>query len=394
MKFVASLIACPSCGARETGELRLDGNGTAWSVSGSCPSCGKPRGVLFETAGNPINVQSRDRELAGPEPSQVLSPDELVAELDRVLPRVRDAPSCLSPQLWREAVAANRRAQIVLNELLKFSGASLGGRARSALQDELARQQTIEAGFAADAPRIWALEPVHQNVATVPITRVMLRAHDAWVRANRSGAGRLDIANLRGVGERIGAATLSGARLSGAHLAKVDLSLARLDDVELVDCDLSGANLTSIELSRSRITRGSFAGSAMVLATLDLAVIVGCDFSGADLDRSRWKDASVSGATFVATRFGNADLDAVSFETCSFEGADFAPTTERPKPTTRGARFVDCDLRDTDWSDRDMSAATFERCKLAGARGRPAATVGLTVTGCDVSLDGLQARLT
>jgi uncharacterized protein YjbI with pentapeptide repeats len=60
---------------------------------------------------------------------------------------------------------------------------------------------------------------------------------------------------------------------------------------------------------------------------------------------------------------------------------------------TVGVRFEDCDLRETDWAGRDLSGATFTRCKLMGAHGAPKAAAGCIVEDCDLDEAGFFARL-
>ena len=76
------------------------------------------------------------------------------------------------------------------------------------------------------------------------------------------------------------------------------------------------------------------------------------------------------------------------FSGCTFRKADFRLITQGIKCTTRGAVFEDCDLRLTRWDGRDLTGATFIRCKLAGITGVPAAVANVRIEDPDLSVDG------
>jgi len=84
MEFAASLQPCPGCGSREAGPREVRGDGTGWVLSGTCPSCGKPRGPSFLTFGDPGELRHDSYELS-PEASQLTTPRQFFDELARVL---------------------------------------------------------------------------------------------------------------------------------------------------------------------------------------------------------------------------------------------------------------------------------------------------------------------
>ena len=104
MDFAVTLHACRHCGARNWAQPELSGNGTTWVNTATCRTCGKKTGTPFTTLGSPFAFTVDSYEL-GPGPTAVISPDDLLAELDRI-PTVTAAPTTLAPPEWKTAIAA------------------------------------------------------------------------------------------------------------------------------------------------------------------------------------------------------------------------------------------------------------------------------------------------
>lgn len=177
---------------------------------------------------------------------------------------------------------------------------------------------------------------------------------------------------------------MSGATLSRVDLTGAQLAAATLDDAELAEVTLVGADLDSASLRGARIVRCSFVRTQMSVAKLERARIVGSDFSRSDLERSLWRVAHARETKFEGVRFGDADLDEVTFIGCPMHGASFASVVLGIPPTTRGARFENCDLRNTDWRGRDLRGSVLVGCRLEGMRGTAWDTLGMTIEGCDL----------
>jgi uncharacterized protein YjbI with pentapeptide repeats len=373
MRFKVSLSQCDRCRHRVSpGALRLVGSDQAWAFTGSCANCQAPLAFTFRTKGDPHGPLPSG-ELGGPEPSEILTLTELAAEVERLAPLVPADPTSLEPAVWREGRDANWRLGVCLKEIAKMPQAlQPEGPLLAWLQTRREAYDSALAAFVADVPRIDALERPASAATRRPIeiSREMGRAHEAWVKRGGVGEGRLELTDaVVAAGTRIGAAELRGARLSHAVLAGVDLGYAHLDGAELRGSSLANANLTGASLRRAQVEHTSFDAAAMALAKLDDASVSDARFVGADLDRSQWCDAHVRDTVFDGARFGNAALDRATFERCSFRGTDLSPTTRAPVPTTQGARFIDCDLRESRWSGRDVSLAEFVRCHSDGAEG-------------------------
>lgn len=161
-------------------------------------------------------------------------------------------------------------------------------------------------------------------------------------------------------------------------------------DVKLVGAELTqvradGGRLDAAILRQAVITEGSFRAADLSLAEFAGARVSAVEFSRANLDLSQWAGATVERSRFQDASFGNAELDGVTLRGCDLRGANLSPSDPTPPPTTRGARFEDCDLRGARFAGRDLSGATFLRCRFGGSTGAPAATTGLVIEAADLA---------
>ncbi|HZI11441.1 MAG TPA: pentapeptide repeat-containing protein [Myxococcus sp.] len=417
MQFAASLEPCAHCASTEAAKLDLVGGGESWTLAGPCPSCKKARSHTWLTEGNPLHGTCPARQLGDAQPSRIIRVGQFMAELDRRLPRVHEQPESLGHEEWRASLAAMDRAITCLHELLKFVPAGRNsipdtGLTEDELRDRAARRErytqawqrgeldrlmALHNRYAADAPRIWELERLARPALTPArgaINRDTLRAHEAWVRGRQQGAERLDCVgyNARGVG--LGGVLFTGARLERVILDHANLGGAHMQRCELRDVSLRESNAVSLQLNDATLIGGAFERSALGLAVLNGAKIEGTSFAESNLDRTTWAGATVSGASFERVLFGNAWIDGARFRSCGFQGADFRPRTDLPrKPATSGAIFEDCDLRGTKWEGRDLTNATFIRCRFAGASGMPAAVATVIIQEPDLSAEGDGSRI-
>lgn len=414
MHFAASLEPCPKCGTRiDAQQLSLAGNDEAWALTGNCPRCATPRAFTFVTYGDPLTAPAPRDELAGPAPSEIISPAQWIAEIDRLIPLVRPDPTKLEIDEWKASRDANKRLLVCLNELRKFipDGASeipadklsdaerVDRKARPErfqrawIETEREQCLALRARHVADLPRIEKLERgggsgPKAHTREIELDRDALRAHESWIKAGQRGKGRLVLVGTQATGVRLTGVELVGAKLDEVDLSGADLSFANLDDAELRGVRFTGAKLESLSLRGAQIEAGSFAGAQLTLAKLDDATIEGTSFGDAQLDRSQWRGARVVRADLDGATFGNAELDGATFLRCTFAGASFAPIAHLPEPTTRETRFEDCDLRDTNWEGRDLRGAVFVRCKVDSLQGRPLAIDDIVIEDPDLSTAG------
>ena len=249
---------------------------------------------------------------------------------------------------------------------------------------------TLDA-FVADKERNAAATP-KPPAPPEKLTRERLSAHMKWLRAKRSGAGRLEVGAIEARGAAIGAAELTASKFTGTQLANADLRSAYADESEWTDCDLTGARLDSASFNRGTLVNTSFAKASAPIVQFDGATIMRCKLAGANLGISTWVKAKVHETDLSGSTLGNAAVDGAQFTGCNFSGAKWAPVQRMPKPET-AARFENCDLRDVDWTGRSLDGAVFVGCKLVESRGKATSVANITVEHCDLELDALRAAL-
>lgn len=334
MQYIAALHRCRWCEYAGAFEYRLGGVGIRWELTTTCPGCLSERCVVFEAAGDPFAAEPAAHEL-GAGRSQVLTPFQLVCELDRLDALVVSDPTLLAGAAWHTNYERVERAITTLTELVKFvDGDAISDRAlgevaradrasrperytRQWMADRLAWWRQIAGRIAEDAPRIADDElGVDRPAARGWLDRKAVAAHQAWLARGRRGDGRLDVVTFDG--ERI---DLTRVSLIAARLERVNLRTAKLAEVTLDE-----ASCTAVVVDGSDLQRSSWIG----------ARVVECSFVGADLRGSRWGDAVIERSSFVGA---------------SLDGASLA-----------GARFVGCDFRDARLL-ADLERAVFEDCE-------------------------------
>lgn len=384
MRFAASLEPCPSCGSTIAGDLKLAAQGAEWTLRGSCPSCGAPRSFSYTAIGNPTITRAGRYDL-GPHGSELITPQQFLHAWEEASGRVPSDPSKLSASLRARAADELERAATAINELTKllpFGAAEVPGTTdprlkRAWLKDEYARLRTLVGKYA--PPR--------------SLDRDALAAHAAYIKAGAKGPGRLALLDRKLAGESYDSVDLTFVEIRRCDCTGIDLTDARLEHALLEQDNLTLARLGSTVFSSASIRGGTWTRIFGSSARFNGAEIDGTDLSRSELEGTLWYDAKVTGARFDGSRFGNAVFDRATFQRCSFVAASFAEYSGSPDPTSEHAQFIDCDLRQTDWTDRDLSRTTFVRCKLGGALGKPAKTEGLVLRDCGVDVPGFLAQL-
>lgn len=186
--------------------------------------------------------------------------------------------------------------------------------------------------------------------------------------------------------------------INAQHARLVDLDL---DDLELGSISLHGASLTDVtarrvsceaaDASATRWHRCQLDSSALAMAVFSGSTLEHCELSRANLEGTSWHRATLSHTSLRRAILIDARLDRAAFSDCNLRGADLEIVRSRNVATLAGARFVRCDLRDTNWAGRELGGATFIDCKLFGAHGVPM-LAGVMIERPDLSLgaDGSQ----
>jgi uncharacterized protein YjbI with pentapeptide repeats len=359
---------CGACGSRAVRDESIGGSDKHWTWHAICAKCGAKRrfySILFKR--DPRTVRAGRYDL-GPGSSKLLEAGTLFAVLDETLAEVAETRPATRDSLLakRELVV---RAIVCLTELLKL--APVGD--AQPTTPRLARK-SLEKEYIA------ARRLLETYATPNTITNAMLDAHDAWLSRGAKGPGCIELDGQSLVSERYAAKTLSFAILTRCDLTDTDFFEGFLDWTSLTDVVAERSAFGGVSFSNSKIVRCRFSRSDLSRTKLIEAHVVESDLARTDLDSAQFHDARIQKCRFDGARFGSAILDRATFEECSFVNASFAKFVH--PPGTAGAKFVDCDLRDTDWTDRDMRGATFVRCKFDGATGTPASTDGIVLDGC------------
>lgn len=402
--FALSMRPCGACGtyslspvAQDIRRMASDGPDATdvYQVTILCDGCGRERGAIAYTVRDPI-VSSQPDDLGSPEPSPLLSPAELFEEEARVFPRIASEPETLAPAEWKRSIDHLYQALTCVNELGKY--AELGPvpgqytlasipAARAALHDLLDR-------YKQDEPR-YQMTLAEEQPSEVPVgllSKDAMQTHMSWLARGQVGEGRLVLEN-----QQVRSKTLPALRAirwenveaGGIRAVLGDFSGSAFVATTWRDCNFEQCDFVGVQLQENVFISCRLQGASFKAARMS-----SCSFRESHASRSDWSKADCEAIMFDRCELQNATFDGARFKDCSFLGHRLDGTHDFAHlATTRGARFEDCDLRETDWRGRNLSGATFVRCKLAGAKGRPVEMVGVTLEGCDVSEDELRRML-
>jgi uncharacterized protein YjbI with pentapeptide repeats len=415
MAYFIEAAPCPRCGAHnavDDYDLKSgisERGGDEIFMFGECPACGAARAFHFHAPDGAFSADVDVFELGGPQPSTVLDPHQLMAELDRQESLMPEDPPAGDPGPVRDAIA---RALTTIVELDKFipPGADevppAAFRTQAGRDDlrqrpsrygrswlEVCKQRLAQRHqrYNAEAAAAAAAAPGEPTAPTLgTLDAASLEAHLQWVRRRGTGAGRLSLHGVRAAGAKIGAKELSGAIFADCLFDGADICHATIASAQLHRVSLRGAGLASTSFAGSLIRDSVFDGAGMVHARMGDAAIERCSFADAELDLSTWYRTKAAGCSFARVRFGNAALDQASFTDCDFRGADLALRSPQPLGTTWRTRFERCDLREVTWTGRSLGGALFVDCKLGGD-GKPSIDGAVTIERAEVRgelLDG------
>jgi uncharacterized protein YjbI with pentapeptide repeats len=160
---------------------------------------------------------------------------------------------------------------------------------------------------------------------------------------------------------------LAGVTLRGATIANVTARRARFDNADA---------------TKSHITRSFFESASLRMSVLDQAVLEVCDLSKANLEATRWRYAALGRCRAVGAVFLNADLEGTRFVDCDLRDTDWQGS---PQAFSRGAEFIRCDLRESKWDGRDLSGVSFIHCKLYGVHGQATGIDEAVIEHADLS---------
>ena len=260
--------------------------------------------------------------------------------------------------------------------------------------DKLRELTALDDAYYAEMPRINAealAELGPPKVRVGELSRTSKLAHEVWLRRGRQGEGQLILKHQKIKDAKL--PPMEWAELQDVTFCKVNAYYRTMVGISMTDvtfdlsyiqsADLTGAVLRNVVVRNSNANRVDF----------DEAKVTSCRFENTELAITSWKHAVVENSSFVDTMFNDAKFDAAIFRRCDFQGNFMGvgvyatgKQTYAEHATTAGARFEDCDFRRTGWKGRDLSGATFVRCKFAGSGGLPRAHANLVLQDCDLTV--------
>ncbi len=392
--FLFTLRPCRACGLHDPDlDFRKEVGGTLakypdtaeYTVSRRCSHCRCWRQIIAHTVPDP-DVPISPTDLGGEGPSQIIPPEEFLAEVQRLLPLIAETPSTLPYKPWKVASDALHQATTCANELARFPLVDGDGpMGRAAVTQLQARLGELTARYDADTERS-AAEQTAAEGRKVPIgdlQREALEAHDQWIRRHQSGEGQLVLKHRIFRGRQI--PPVPSSRWEDVRLVDVDASLIPFEDVEMRQITWEESRLRMCRFERAWLTNARFFECDMTGARLYSMHLEEGLFDECYLQGALWTGARCDRVTFKYCRLLDTCFDDAVFTRCDFREQMLGGTKELARfATTKNARFEDCDFRNTDWLGRDLSYATFVRCRFEGAVGRPTAAEGLTLIDCDV----------
>jgi hypothetical protein len=273
IEFAASLRPCAACGDRAPLRWHSSGGFGAWRTHAVCP-CGELRMYEYTCDLDLHAVEPKHHELGGREPSTIIEPGELIAEIERI------APAISSTDTGSDNWQCVHRVLTAINELRKLVR---GDRARVkwAREQHTRYSQILQQLLNAEhAARGGARLVAGPYTPSPTIDRDARRAHVEWLKRGRTGSGRMEVAEARTVIERFSAEDVTAARFERTEFGP-DISFTKFDEAELVDC----------VLERAFVASAHYAGATLTRCSLDRAHGQYVDFSWARIDRCSFDDA-------------------------------------------------------------------------------------------------------
>lgn len=342
MRFAVSLIPCPDCGTAETAEPSLHGDPLRPIYTWTCPGCGVERSYRFRISPALPNIDvAPPAELGGDEPSRIIAPEALAAEVRRLTLLVPAEPETLDPDAWEAARDRLTRLRICLNELGKFPGYDVAA--------DRARLEAVRARYVADVPRYSAWQQRMYPPRPAPrgtIDRDSVRAHEAWVRQGCTGPGQLDVDYVDARNLPFGACNLRLSRFTGVLMEGANAEHSTFAEAVWTRVYARGARLQSTTWEEARLEECELYGAGVDLGKLRRATVTGGDWDAVRLERALLNDAVLTGVSLRDARLVDARLDGALFVDCDLRGADFSADLDYLSLGTNvGTRFVGCDLR-------------------------------------------------
>jgi uncharacterized protein YjbI with pentapeptide repeats len=418
MEFALSLVPCGTCGTYEINMRKYKSTGrpnrnpeelSSFGVECHCPKCGQRRQLISWTVHDP-QIDLDFYQLTSNGPSNIIEPWQLMAELDRIDETIARDPSRLTYRQWAPACAFLTRALTCAAELQKFAVAGQRkivvkeyterGRAHRTAHHEryftiacntkLRELTALDDAYNAEMPRINA-EAGPPKVSVGEFSFTTIRAHEEWLKRGRQGEGRIILKHQKFEDKKL--SSMEWAEVEDVAFQKSNAYGRRMIGISMTDVTFDLSYIQAVNLTGAVLRNVTVRESNANVVYFNEAKMTGCHFEDTELAITRWHRAVVEKSTFVRCMFTDARFADATFRHCDFQGNFMGTGAYAEQATTAGARFEDCDFSRTGWKGRDLSGATFVRCKFAGAGGSPRAHANLVLLDCDMSVDELLAML-
>lgn len=405
--FFLELERCPRCGEREIGEPNTGGGlyGDDKKRGGeaflTCPRCGHQRAVFYYKLPE-YDDPFRPGHVGGPTPSQIILPHQFAKELawclrdiERELPKYQ----LMSKEQRRPNSALWYIGLKSVNELNKFIPEAAAevpaeafttgeGRAYHAAHREeftrtyldasgtmlaAIRAEILRVSDAQEAARIAAgIERAPQPLPLPPFSLAALKFHEKWVaEGDVEGAQRMTGKGIDLRGRNLDGRDLSGSEFENINFDRANLARSKWRGAHLVGGSAFQTSFVDARITGATLERCMFSSATMTDVHLFDSAFLECSIIETDLSRSLWFRTAIGRGKVLRSSLVDASFDYATIADCDFSGSDFSVTRAGPIGTAVEARFVRCDLRNTNWAGRDLFRVTFIDCKLAGAHGTP-----------------------
>ncbi len=137
--------------------------------------------------------------------------------------------------------------------------------------------------------------------------------------------------------------------------------------------------LTDFEADKT-FTKVAAADIARRNCTFENCRFVSCDFSNADFSGMLFMECVFDGCNLSLVKLVDTGLQDIRFKDCKLSGADFSKCRDFLfgvnfenclldnavfyKKKNKGARFADCSMVETDFTEADLTDTRFDNCNL------------------------------
>lgn len=115
-------------------------------------------------------------------------------------------------------------------------------------------------------------------------------------------------------------------------------------------------------------------------STFENCRFINCNFSYADLSKQVFTDCEFEGCNLSLVKLTETGLQDIRFKDCKLSGADFSKSQDFLfavnfescildnaifyKKKNKGAKFLDCSMVETDFTEADLTDVIFDNCNL------------------------------